>query len=235
MNTNTQFTPSSNACDNFDIVIFAPHVDDEAIGCFSLLESGLVKEVRYFYDLTEARVREARMAGDRFGFQPTFGKPSLAEWYEHITPSRVLVLPSISDSHPDHKLVNRSYRNLVDEKHRAFYSVDLQTAKTKVVLPPDIRERKLACLRELYPSQDIWEADASYYLFENITHKDYQTLYTYRVWVADVGPGTVQTDIRNLGDITVASSTALVDLLVTRGAGMFRVILDNGVIYESWN
>lgn len=175
------------------------------------------------------------MAGDRFGFQPTFGEPNLAEWHEHTNPNRVLVLPSISDSHPDHKLVNRSYRGLVDEAHRAFYSVDLQTAKTKVVLPPDIRERKLACLRELYPSQDIWEADASYYLFENITHKDYQTLYTYRAWVAGVWSGTVQTDIRNLGDINVSSSTALVDLLVTKGAGMFRVILDNGVIHESWN
>lgn len=48
-----------------NVVILAPHVGDEIIGCYSIIEAEQVKEVVYFFDLTEdAMDRARRFAGD---------------------------------------------------------------------------------------------------------------------------------------------------------------------------
>ena len=86
-------------------VIFAPHIDDEMIGCWSLLSSGLVDQVYYFNDLESNRVDEAIKLSVQYGFKAVFVdyEHELRDWFNIIKQKiagKILLLPSIKDQHP---------------------------------------------------------------------------------------------------------------------------------------
>lgn len=149
-------------------VIFAPHIDDEVIGCWSLLSAGLVAEVYYFFDLDNLRMSEANYAAYKYGFKAVFVN-SIDDALKSKVEGKILLLPSVKDNHPDHKMINQFGKTFRNEK--MFYSIDMNN-KFKV-LDEDERDQKLNHLNLIYPSQkELWENDAKYYLFEGINKSD---------------------------------------------------------------
>lgn len=199
------------------VIILAPHPDDEVIGCWSLLQARQVKDVYYFFDCTDARKSEAQQVADTFGFTPHF---------EEEVPTNVdgtLVMPSIHDSHPDHKAVNRKYRGRT--LNRLFYSVDLNEG-AKVAVEDSRLKRH--CLDNLYASQKaLWATDASYYLFERLRLHDYEASYKHTAFLCGTQL-TVLTDLAYLEaqSPAVLSPDALMDALISAGASRVRFEFD---------
>jgi LmbE family N-acetylglucosaminyl deacetylase len=175
------------------IVILAPHVDDELIGCSALFDANKVSLVVYFNELSTQRRKEAIALARSQYKQPyevlfvdfdsireddkvyTFNQV-----FEKTLPeieNTVLVVPSIKDQHVHHKEINRFARPMPYEKW--FYSVDMNHKPQ--LLSKEQRERKLEALLTAYPSQkQLFENDAKYHLFESILPSDLNTSITVR-------------------------------------------------------
>ena len=154
-------------------VIFAPHVDDEMIGCFNLINEGKIDAVYYFYDLTEDRIQEAENAAKLFGFEVIMGGFS-KEFFMTSAKDVIILAPNIHDEHPHHKEVNRLAKQLPNKK--LYYSVDMNVKK-EVLANYDT---KRTALTSLYPSQKkLFEKDDKYHLFESILEDDSDKM----IWV----------------------------------------------------
>lgn len=142
------------------VLILAPHVDDELIGCYSHINDlDNEVDVAYFYELSQERLAEARAASKALGFRIINEGDITPAHYDTI------LVPSRQDWHADHKAVNRRYRHIATH----FYSVDMGSGG----LLPDA-ELKLDLLNLLYPSQKtLWEGNSKYWLFEDIQETDY--------------------------------------------------------------
>jgi len=161
-----------------NIVIFAPHPDDEVIGCYSLLNSGKVRAVVYFYEHDD-RIRraEANHCADVFDFTPIYLTAGL-DGRDVLLPTDVLLLPNIKDSHEDHKCVNLLGKFCFPNNDKAYYSVDMDS---KVPLAEAYRRGKEATLRSVYPSQSNYlNTHAECYLFESIVDNDMDTSITVK-------------------------------------------------------
>lgn len=160
--------------------IFAPHVDDECIGCYSLLKQGFVREVYYFYELSDVRRAEAVKAADAFGFKPVFDTPvSRAVVNAEGT---TLCVPSKHDAHPDHlRLRSQVLLCAPPDSSFLFYSIDMNT-QTRTTLSAKSVSDKRASLLMLYPSQSaLFESDDKYSLFEGLSSDE--TSYTTRLCI----------------------------------------------------
>jgi LmbE family N-acetylglucosaminyl deacetylase len=217
------------------MIIVAPHPDDELIGCFSLLKKGEVSEVWYVFDHSidnRSRMKEALQCADTFKFKPIFldGIQDLLEYAEKQV-QRILVIPSIHDSHPQHRLVNQICRKYAC----MFYSVDLEYAKGKEVLAPENATEKKLYLDDIYSGQkSLWESNASYYLFENIVLRDYTKATTARYWLITKHRGVlsywVTSDVHmSFDDQTGTHYTGddLADALISAGATAFSFNVDD--------
>lgn len=156
-------------------VILAPHVDDEVIGCFSLLDKNLVDEVYYFFEVDKTREAEAIQSGKRFDFTPVFMKfdgvirpKDLADRIGE----RIVLAPNIRDAHPHHKQVNLIAKQLPQTKN--YYSVDMNTRFR--VLDEKERTDKKHALHTLFQSQARVLSNEKYHLFESIQPSDYSSV-----------------------------------------------------------
>lgn len=148
-------------------LIVAPHIDDELIGCYSVLEKeGHKTDVLYLYDLSPERKAEAEHGSQILGFGILNFFPRTKDTYSKI------YVPSRHDWHAQHKEAYLSYRT----KATHFYSVDMVGGKP---LSTEDQERKKYLLDTIYPSQKaLWERDHKYFLFESIATKDYAEYVT---------------------------------------------------------
>ena len=154
-----------------NIVILAPHVDDELIGCYSVLNQQQDIQVIYFYELDAVRKAEALNASVFFNFAASF------DGYNAVIDSDAIVYaPNIADTHPHHKAVNRYAKSLSNEK--IYYSVDMN--RDYSVLCEYDQIAKLSLLNDLYPSQaKLFDSDAKYHLFEDNAQDD----SSKKIWV----------------------------------------------------
>jgi hypothetical protein len=141
-------------------VILAPHVDDEVIGCYSLLQRGLVTDVYYFFDLTPERQKEAQKCAELFSFNPHFDG-SVGK----IPADRIVMVPNVHDNHTQHREIFYLAQKIQNEKR--YYSVDMNNS-------PDVLNRAMAAnkkdvLSMLFPSQSKLLEDEKYHLFEQLT------------------------------------------------------------------
>jgi hypothetical protein len=157
------------------ILIIAPHIDDELIGCWSLFDNPENEiSVVYLYELTNTRILEA-LSLIKYPFKAKienveFGEQNVEKLFDKNLTQQVYI-PSRKDSHLDHKTVNAHYRKIAT----FFYSVDMQGGK----FLQEKAQEKLAVLNAIYPSQkSLWENNAKYYLFENIQALDYDIYCT---------------------------------------------------------
>lgn len=150
------------------ILIVAPHVDDELIGCYSVLTAKVPRAsvwVLYLKEMTVVRLDEAHTAARTLGFQiltdPLMAQTSIYD---------AVYVPCRQDTHPDHRQANTEWRSRASH----FYSVDM--GEGAAYLGEEHARMKRVLLNELYPSQSrLWAADEKYWLFERITLKDWQT------------------------------------------------------------
>lgn len=164
------------------VVILAPHIDDELIGCYSVLKGhhfmALHKlpvqlTVIYFFDITYDRKDEAGYLARSLGFNTLFD-PAADTVEKWCAEASKIYVPSRRDAHENHKELNQSYRHLATH----FYSVDMVDASP---LQPKDRSQKKEWLNAYYPSQSaLWERDHKYFLFESIHELDYDVYSTIR-------------------------------------------------------
>lgn len=153
-------------------VIFAPHIDDEVIGCWRILSKGEVSDVYYFYDCTPERQSEAIAASRKFGFVAHFVKPGELPT---IDKDKIIYLPHIRDAHHHHKLVN--YAGKTYPNAQRYYSVDM-SAPFDVLDVLDQSSKRIDLL-ELFPSQHKLLSDDKYHLFECDVESDVRMMQTF--------------------------------------------------------
>ena len=154
-------------------VIFSPHIDDETIGCHSLLSKGVVTSVYYFFEFDKERIIEGIAASHRFGFYPFFVSSlysfkSVSKKSNPIFASDVTILvPRSDDHHYAHKMVNQMAKEVFS--NLLFYSIDMNAG----ALPYEASDRKRDDLYQLYPSQKQYIDDhPQCYLLEHISEID---------------------------------------------------------------
>jgi hypothetical protein len=152
-------------------VIFAPHIDDELIGCFRLLCNYSVEKVFFFFDLDSGRKLDAESCGRSFKFKPVF----ITAWKDdprlEVGRNKIILAPHIRDGHPHHKRVNQLAKSFTKNSIQ-YYSIDMNTPGRET-LDHVARRSKLLHLDEFYRDQSqLWERDSKYYMFESLEESD---------------------------------------------------------------
>lgn len=148
-------------------IIFAPHIDDELIGCFSKLKD--IDLVVYFFDVNDERLKEAYQLQKKYNYNIKVHNPNydVLSVYDH--PMNTIYIPSSKDLHIHHKEVNRLVRNNFTKANRKFYSIDMNR-KPKLV---NNMEHKKELMYDIYKSQHgLFNSDEKYFLFEDIYDDD---------------------------------------------------------------
>ena len=132
-------------------VILAPHLDDEVIGCYSILEQ--VDKVVYW-------LKDYRMDNPRAKFEHYKGFN-----FEQLTGDDTVYMPSKYDYHPLHQKVR--YFGLGLPCKKMFYSVEMNV--------PWLEEEKDAkgkkeMFNKMYPMEDM--PNDKYWLFKSIKPYD---------------------------------------------------------------
>lgn len=160
-------------------IIFAPHIDDELIGCFSLFsltQPNSDIKVLYFFEINDERMREVNVLSDRLGFNY-----HVIRRYQHeniqafIRPDDVLYIPHIKDEHQAHKLVNTWGRVFPNEKK--YYSTTMNVCRRTLDSVHQFQKTQL--LERYYPSQQLhFDAHPEWFLFESIQETDLERYIT---------------------------------------------------------
>ena len=137
-------------------VVLAPHLDDEIIGCYSVLDK--VDLVLYFSVDYRADQNQDQRPG-RILYVPA-GEWSLPQITTHDT----VYIPSQFDYHPLHRKVRRVGLSLPG--HKMFYSVEMNTPWLEEEADP---EGKRNLFEKMYPGEvaTISKSD-KYFLFKSI-------------------------------------------------------------------
>jgi len=157
-------------------IIIAPHIDDELIGCYSILND--IDEVYYFFDITEERKLEAINVGKKFNFDCYFNK-SMEDII--FTAEDIVYVTTSMDLHKDHKSINRLAKIAKNKYHFTlkYYSIDMNR-KPKFL--SKLHKQKKMNMYELYPSQKgLFDSDEKYFLFEDIFNEDYIESIVYSI------------------------------------------------------
>jgi len=127
--------------------VIAPHIDDEFIGCFTLLKNKKIEKVYYLHAESEERKKEAENCSKIFQFEPIFSKPII------IDDSCKYLIPTRKDMHPDHIIANRQFLKEIKNKEQiVFYSTRMNVEWVQRLSDED-RKRKKKLFLELFPSQ----------------------------------------------------------------------------------
>ncbi len=138
----------------------APHADDEIIGCYELLASGLVHTVVYG---TEEAMNEAVECAEHFDFKAT-----CAEDYDFdiIFDKHILVFPDpYFEQHPEHRKWGAIGEALLREGREVqFYTTNMNAPYIHEV---ELSGKKKSSLNEFYSKKSsLWKFDHRYWLFE---------------------------------------------------------------------
>lgn len=162
-------------------IIFAPHIDDETIGCFTYLKNNLIKSIYYFFDITDERKKEAYTLRDKLNSNYNIYFTNINELLI-LDKEDIILVPNINDTHPQHKLVNlyakKNYKNT-----KLFYSIDMNVRKN--VLDEKLRKEKKDLL-EIFSSQHkLLNSDEKYFLFESVLTTDNIERYEFTHYIRD--------------------------------------------------
>lgn len=148
-----------------EIIIVAPHGDDEIIGCYKVLK-GSKKKVIIVYpdDMEESRKEESLKLKEFCDIKLQLFTRQIPQHL--INQENLFYFPDpIFETHPAHRLHGavgetfaRSGLSVI------FYSINMQAPYIHETPDPDKKEE---LLNAVYPSQkSLWEFDKKYILFE---------------------------------------------------------------------
>lgn len=146
-----------------DIIIVAPHADDEIIGCFDVLRTGRVSHVLFS---TQDACREALKSASHFGF--------IGEYAATHTPrvfglhNTYLFPDPYTELHPHHRAWGHKGEELARMGYNVyFYSTNMQAPYIRESMFPALKKESLDIL---YPEKkELWAYDHKYFLFEGQT------------------------------------------------------------------
>jgi len=139
-------------------IIIAPHADDEIIGCYELLASGLVAKVLFPDDVA---LTEANASSEHF----LFGR-QLIEDHDFYNGHYIYLFPDpYFEAHPKHRELGSLGEGLLRQDRQViFYSTTMSAPYIHEVSQPEIKRH---CLSKLYPKKhSLWEYEHKYFLFE---------------------------------------------------------------------
>lgn len=148
-----------------EIVIIAPHFDDEIIGCHEIITNQSIKPVIIYMQDDEERKKESLKLKDELdNIKVQLFQKSIP--YTFINPNNVLYFPDhIFEFHPDHRkwgAIGEDY--LRQGLNIIFYSINMQAPYIHKVKEVNKKEE---LLNKVYPSQkELWKMDKKYILFE---------------------------------------------------------------------
>lgn len=170
-------------------LILAPHVDDEAIGCWSVIKQSIEglrdTQVVYFNEISSERRAEAINAGLAGSFIPVFidnltypvsfpDSQGMEDWTRSQFDE--VYVPARTDWHAAHKKLNADYRKYATH----FYMTDM--VEGAAFIGETQSQEKRDFLDAHYVSQrHLWKRNAKYYLFESLSDRDYQVTKIMRV------------------------------------------------------
>jgi hypothetical protein len=140
-------------------IIIAPHADDEIIGCYELLATGMVKSV-LFPD--ETALKEAEKSSEHFLFSR--GHIEDEDYYKSLEITYVFPDPYF-ETHPKHRELGSLGESLLRQhRHVIFYSTTMSAPYIHEVTQPALKRQ---CLNKLYPTKkDLWAYEHKFFLFE---------------------------------------------------------------------
>ncbi len=143
-------------------IILAPHLDDEIIGCYSILHK--VNKVIYF-------TKDYRS----FNLYEKLDYVYYEDYnFDIIDDTDTIYLPSKFDFHPLHKIVRNKYINLPCKK--LFYNVEMNVPWLE---EEEDKMGKLYLLKKLYPNEDLFIKNDKYWIFKSIKPFDDIIFTTY--------------------------------------------------------
>lgn len=210
----------------YDIIILAPHVDDEVIGLYESVltadnNKSKSKLVMYFFDLTPERYLEGRRSGNALGYDV------LAYNLEHLSgldlSKSVIYIPSPYDLHPHHRATYSTGIQL-QCLNKFFYSVDMNRSPTPILNP----KSKKDYLLEYFPSQStLVNRDDKYHLFEDVFLNPFNKKVTQTIEVKNDLYNSYMVSVTLYGDISSHVSRVLSQI---QGDIPFNVIAN-----DIWN
>jgi len=158
-----------------NLIVVAPHPDDELIGCFELITRRAVvsKQTTVLYPNTTTMptwttFSSLRSPGGPLELLPVVG----SDCERYLTPdeylrtrSQFLFPDPVYETHPEHRRLGAVGEKLLREGVDVlFYSVNMQAPYIREVKNPSGKEQAL----DFYYSEkgDLWEWDHRYFLFE---------------------------------------------------------------------
>lgn len=147
-----------------NVVIFAPHADDEIIGCFEVLESGIVTAVAVPDDKTR---KEMAQCSEHYSFSILDYSDVLSNIYIY---SLFLFPDPHTELHPFHKFTGLKG---LEVQHKGgavvFYTTNMNTNYLREV--KDSRKKRNMLDRFYSNKASLWSSDHRYFLFEgHIAH-----------------------------------------------------------------
>lgn len=148
--------------DSQDLIIIAPHPDDEIIGAYKYLQNNPI--IIYSAEMDAARKESALKLKEFIDckaqlFQMTVPQPLLKKGNTYLFPD------PIHEIHPDHRMWGIMGEQMVRGGFDViFYSVNMTAPYIRKVEKPD---EKRELLEKVYPDQKtLWEYEHKYFLFE---------------------------------------------------------------------
>lgn len=153
-----------------EVIIIAPHADDEIIGCHSILthESNKENKIRpiiiYTEDMVAERQEEVLKLKEFINVKAQLFLKAIPQQYFH--PETMFYFPDPStEIHPHHRLQGAIGENMARSGLNViFYTTSMNTPYMHEVQNP---QAKRELLDKIYPTQsDLWKYDHKYFLFE---------------------------------------------------------------------
>ena len=150
-----------------EVIIIAPHPDDEIIGCYSILTNkDLSPIIIYTENISNERREEALKLKD---FIPNIKVQLFQKTIPGhlLNPNNTYYFPDPTyEFHPAHRMSGAIGETFLREMkyNIIFYNVNMQAP---YIFEVKNKDEKKKLLDDVYSSQsDLWKNDAKYYLFE---------------------------------------------------------------------
>ncbi len=150
------------------LIIIAPHPDDELIGCWSMLNHSKIKPVIIYTspNIPEKRKNEALRLKEFTRVQVQLFLNNIPTQF--LSKENTFLFPDpIYDTHPDHRSAGAVGEDIARKGGNViFYSTEMNTPY-KYALDETNVNQKESLLNNVYSSQsDLWKYEKKYILFE---------------------------------------------------------------------